>query len=1127
LDRKRARWIAAGGAVLLAGIAAGLFFALRGAPPRGAEPSKAPTTSPSDVRYLLSSAKSELENLHPDRALPILQQAVQQYATELDARLDLANVYLLLDRSNDAIEQANEALKLDPASAPAYYVAGSAHLRLQQYEPAVKALSDCQHIDPNVAAVNFQLGRAYQGLGQFQAARDALEQAIKLEPQHPSAHYVLSQVLLRLGKQDDAAAELARHKAILAKRPNVQITTATFERCVHTQLRVPFRATEEPSGEGIKVTFSDATANAFGAARYHGPVGIIDPDGTNRCGLFVIEGDHFRVLGNTGGKFKPIGDALPALAGEEYRRVLVGDLNNDGIDDCIVLGDHGARAFLLSPGGAAKDITPTCGLADVVAGDGALADLDFTGKLGLWVASPDGNSVRFFRNQGNLTFKDTSAEAGAPSRVTGIRRMLVTDWDTDDLPDLLLSRENQPPLLLHSQRGGPVKPDDILAYAPAGAVIAAGDVNNDLRTDLVVARPSRIEILYNGLKDRAVIDTGDFSASSIYLIDYDNDGWLDLVAAGDGLRVWRNLGRAGFKEVTAELGLDKLVKGHVNSVTAADFDGDGATDLLLDIEGTGLQLLHNNGGNANRQLKLRLIGKRSNASALGSRVVLSADGWRTSRMYDGFPLEIGVGRHQTIDTLTVHWFDLAVTIPPDLSFDPKRVVALTEIQLPTGSCPYLYAWDGKRFRFVSDILGASPAGLPAAAGHLIDADTDELVWLGDESLFAPRNGQYVVQITDELREILYLDEAKLVVADHPRGTEVHPTSKLRPRKPFPPAELVVVGDRVPLLRATRLDGTDVTDLLTEIDGKVVSPQELREPQLRGLAEPHGVVVDFGPLDGDQPLVLVLTGWLHFGGGMANIAASENPDLPFPFPTLETQTPDGWKRVNLDFGAPAGKTKTILVDLTGKLPPGSRALRITTAFEIHWDRIALFRSAATVPSSRGQSAAPPRISAATTPVAHWLSPTQTDVHWRGFSQYADLPWSVPLTPIYDQVSPTAPWRINPSGWCTRYGPVDELIAAKDDALVIMNAGDELTLRFDATKFPPKTPNTARDFFLFTSGWDKDADYHVVRGWTVDPLPWHAMDDQAYGHQPRPALPADDQMRKYNTRWVGPLTLPRKG
>jgi hypothetical protein len=335
---------------------------------------------------------------------------------------------------------------------------------------------------------------------------------------------------------------------------------------------------------------------------------------------------------------------------------------------------------------------------------------------------------------------------------------------------------------------------------------------------------------------------------------------------------------------------------------------------------------------------------------------------------------------------------------------------------------------------------------------------------------------------------------------------------------------MVLGERVPLVKATRLDGTDVTESLRDNDGKLLSPQTLRAPQLRGLAEPSAVVLDFGPITGDRPLVLALTGWLQFGGGMANIGASENPDLPFPFPVLEAQTPDGWKKVDVDFGAPAGKTKTILVDLTGKLPPDSHLFRITTAFEIHWDRIALFRSAMPLTPSRGQSAAPPRIPGAQRSATQWISPKQTNLHWRGFSRYAELPSYLPLTPIYDAVAQTAPWRITPSGWCTRYGPVDELVAQKDDALVIMNGGDELTLNFDVTAIPPKPPRMLRDFFLFTSGWDKDADYHVVRGWTVDPVPWHAMNDQRYGHERRPQLPADDLMRDYNTRWVGELLLP---
>jgi len=67
---------------------------------------------------------------------------------------------------------------------------------------------------------------------------------------------------------------------------------------------------------------------------------------------------------------------------------------------------------------------------------------------------------------------------------------------------------------------------------------------------------------------------------------------------------------------------------------------------------------------------------------------------------------------------------------------------------------------------------------------------------------------------------------------------------------------------------------------------------------------------------------------------------------------------------------------------------------------------------------------------------------------------------------------------------------------------------------------------RDFFLFTVGWDKDADFHVARGTTVEPLPYHGMDDQLYGTLDRPEAERDWWTKKYNTRWVGPLTLNRE-
>jgi hypothetical protein len=105
-------------------------------------------------------------------------------------------------------------------------------------------------------------------------------------------------------------------------------------------------------------------------------------------------------------------------------------------------------------------------------------------------------------------------------------------------------------------------------------------------------------------------------------------------------------------------------------------------------------------------------------------------------------------------------------------------------------------------------------------------------------------------------------------------------------------------------------------------------------------------------------------------------------------------------------------------------------------------------------------------------------------------------------------------------------VDDLIGRRDDAFALLNGGDELTLSFAAGELPPKPAGAERDFFLYSVGWDKDSDFHVARGTTVEPLPWHGMDDQLHGRQERPAFPSDSLMQKYNTRWVGPYTISRR-
>lgn len=1058
---------------------------------------------------LMNTGKNYYDRGQVQKALPLFEQAVKLEPSRPDALLNLANAHLLADHTEEALRWAEEALSFDRNLAAAYYVAGCAHLRLRQFEEAVKALFSARDLDPTVAAVHYQLGRAQAELGNYEDAIASFQEVIRLEPKHPVAHYALGQALIRAGRQEEGLQAIEAHKKVMPQDAP-PATLATYERCKHTQARAPERL-EKPDPKGIAVTFSDATIATLGgdAAKYAGPLAVLDYNRDGRNSLLVRAGDEgFRVLANFGGRFGPHGELLPLKPGTTYFRAITGDLNNDRYDDVIVLGDTAAHAFRFLTNAAARDLTRASGLSELNGRAGAVVDLDFTGKLDLLAITPDAARLHVWRNLGNMYFVDITATSGVPAVLEGAQQVVVDDWNNDDLLDVIVSRAAGPPLLLLKERGGPLAPTNFPPGRLEGPVLAVGDVNGDSRTDLLVGDATHVDLLLGGIHRFHRLPIAQPGLEALRLVDYDNDGWLDILALGRGVQLWRNLGDARFENVTSRVKLDALPAARVTDAALADFDGDGDIDFVVAIEGAGLRVFRNDGGNAHRLLKLRLIGNRSNANGLGIRLEIASASFRVHRTVQALPIEIGVGPRDQLDSLTARWFDLPFNIV-DVKVDPQRALEVPEPVLPTGSCPYLYVWDGKRFRFVTDILGSAPLGLRVADTVFAAADPREHVWLGDETNFRPRAGRYVVQITEELREVLYLDEAKLVVVDHPAGTEVHTTDKFRPGPPFPPGELWTLHRRVPLRAAARLDGTDCTERLQTVDERRVSPHRLRIPQLRGLAEPHGVVLDFGPLAVERPLVLALTGWLRFGGGMANVAASHHPDLPFPFPQLEVETaPNHWQPVDVVAGAPSGKTKTILIDLAGKLPPGSRRLRLSTAFEIHWDRIALFERRLE-PDTRVTR----------------LAPDRADLHWRGFSEYADLDWTFPLTPVYERVFQNAPWTITPRGWCTRYGPVDELIAREDNALAILNGGDELTLEFAADRLPPRPPDTERTFFLYTVGWDKDADFHVELGWKVEPLPWHGMDDQRYGREDRPAFASDALMRRYTTRWVPQYTLRR--
>jgi Tfp pilus assembly protein PilF len=1080
-----------------------LAFCLAGCKRNPSGSSNQPPDSPADrFLSLMNAGKNYLAQGDATNALATYKKAEIIVPNNADVRLNLANCCLLSGAAAEAIGEVDEVLKLEPNSAAAYFVKGSAYLRLSKPEEAVKALENANRIEAGQTATLFQLGMARMGLKQWDGAIAAFQEGIGMDPNHlhPAAHYLLAQALLHAGRQDEAQKELQQHQATIeGGRPALGV--APFERSKYTQARVPFKL-EQPEKEGIRMKFVDATKEALGdgAQDFSGPIGVIDANHTGWNSLFVVEkGQGFRLLWNTNGTFRPSGAPYPAIPGAKYSRMLVGDLQNDRFEDVVVLGDKGSHLFQLGTNGLAIDVSPLSRLSALSAIDGLLMDLDFTGKLDL-IAVTGKSEVRVYRQFGPLLFNEITSTSGIPASLHNVQAVMMEDWNLDGTMDVIASRKEGPALLLEKQRGGRLAPREPTNWV-AGAVFSNGDFDNDLRPDLAVVNNGKISICFNSGERKEITFADTAGCRQIVAVDYDNDGWLDLWAVGETIRVWRNLGLAGFQEQTAQLGLDEFTGGAVSEIDFADFDLDCDSDVIVALANGGLRYLRNEGGSGNSQVKVRLVGTRSNASGIGCKVEIATGRLRLVRTVQRLPVEVGVGKYQKLDSFLVQWFNWPQG-SAEVPFNCKEPLFASELSMQEGSCPYLYAWDGKGFRFVTDILGAAPLGLPMAEGRLTEADPEEFVWIGNEQTFPTRDGKYQLQITEELREVLYLDEAKLVVVDHEPATEVHCTDKLLPGKPFPRGVLLTLHREHPLQRAEMLDGQEVTSALKTVDGRRVSPAKLRIPQLRGLAEPHGLIMDFGPLEASKPLVLVMNGWLRFGGGMANIAASQDPSLPFPLPSLEAEVAPGiWKAVDVTVGAPAGKTKTILVDLEGKLETGTRRFRLTEALEIHWDRIALMEKKLN-----------PRTAVT------FITPSEADLHFRGFSPLQNLPPDWPLTPDYDTVSPNSYWSITPGGWCTRYGDVSELTASRDEGLVLINGGDELSLKFTARSLPPKPAGSVREFFLYADGWDKDSDFHVTAGTQVEPLPFHGMDDQIYGRAQRPPFPSDALHRKYNTRWV---------
>lgn len=1091
-----------------------------------------------DFAALMNLGKAHLENRESAEAVTVLTQAVTLRPESGAALRNLARAYLIgkeAKQAGSAFDALQKALDIEPDSVAAQYLTGLALNRMERYEEALQNFEKAVQLDPVTATLRYQLGRALEHAGKRDQAHRQFLETIRLDPFHASAHYRLAAHARQRRDVDEIrrlTREFQRLIELFGRRPE-----HVLEACVHilpelpppppplAPAPIPVHWTDDTDQVFAKTVLPTATAAA-----------VIEVDKNGRPTLFVAhaEGNFSLLKMSLAGVFERTEVTLqtkqsPRIASRgleaKFNCCIAGDFyikvtqqtktaaKHDALNDIFLIGPEGARLLERVDETTFADRTESAGLAGVRGNRATWMDYDHDGDIDLLIAGRAG--LELWQNNGQFRGNATDESTQFVQFENVTEQVGITDTgpafdvaaielDNNVAIDFVVACGNDPTPVFVNQRAGRFAPlPEPPGPWPRAHRVVVNDLNNDGYHDTVLINVDHALCILGHGAGRHRFKFAGMKLSGAVLVDYDNDGWLDVCAfgsandsvGGGAVQLWRNNAANRWTDVTATTALQAIQTPPVHDAIAADFDADGDTDLMLLTVGSQgatsrgfgkLVFLRNNGGNANRQIKINLVSVLTNPSGLGTHLEVRRHDFWATRFVNQIPIEIGVGQADKLDAIQTVWTNGVVNNEIQLSPSTQPLTFIEKV-VEVGSCPFLFAWDGQRFRFVTDILGNAPLGLSLRRDVLLPADPDEFVYVGNEDNFRPRDGHYCLEVADCYREVLYLDSVRLVAIDHPPDTEIHTTDKLMPA-PFPPSELWMLSNKQTPTRVMGSDGIDRTDSLRIIDGVYAPPGDPLPPPYRGMCHPLALTIDFGILDVRKPLVLALTGWLRYGSAGVNIALSQNRSLMIIPPTLEVETEtQHWTPIDLVVGMPAGKTKTILCDLTNKLPPGARRLRLTTTFEIRWDRIALFER-------------PPLPQ----PRVHYLAPDSAEHHWLGFPEMRARGPGHPITPDYDVLSDRPPWRTTPEGWCTRYGDVLELLVERDDKVVIANAGDAITLHFVAAALPPPVTGLTRSFYFYSVGWEKDGDYNVVDGDTVEPLPVGGADP--------------DWRRRYNTRWV---------
>jgi hypothetical protein len=473
------------------------------------------------------------------------------------------------------------------------------------------------------------------------------------------------------------------------------------------------------------------------------PIGrLYRNDGTVRAEGTRAEGT--RAEGTRQLRFTDVTEPSKLTARGYGMGVATGDVNNDGWVDLLVTNFGQNQLWRNNRDGTFREETAT--LPTVPPSwsvSVAFLDYDRDGWLDLYVANyvnfslekhptcyakssardycgPDAFSPvpdQLFHNRGDGSFEDVSEKAGITTETWAGLGVVTADFNADGWPDIYVANDGDPNFLWINQKNGTFKNEALWAgcavnrmgMPEASMGVDAGDFDGDGDEDLVMTHlMDETNTFYtnlgNGLfTDRTIqigftATTGRYTGFGARWIDYDNDGWLDLLIVNGAVRTLPDLARQGDRyplrqpkqllrghegqrlvDVSAQAGPAFALPEVSRGAAFGDVDNDGDTDVLVLNSNGPARLLLNQVGARHHWLGLRLVGTRGQRDMLGARVEVVREGrpslWRRVQTDGSYAsandarILVGLGAETRVKAVRVHWPDGRVESWSEIAID--------------------------------------------------------------------------------------------------------------------------------------------------------------------------------------------------------------------------------------------------------------------------------------------------------------------------------------------------------------------------------------------------------------------------------------------------------------------------